>query len=186
MPEFDAAVVFRPVVGFPGYVVGSDGSIWSCWKKTGRKGGRDMGSVWTRLDSRTSRGYVRVAMKSESGIRRSMYVHQLVLVAFIGPCPDGMEACHGAGGPGDNCLSNLRWDTHSANTWDAIYAGVFRVGSRKRDAKLTETVIPRILQLLQNGWTQKAIATMYGVDRSQISRIKNGKRWKHIHAVRPV
>lgn len=42
-------------------------------------------------------------------------VHRLVLTAFVGPCPDGMECLHGEGGALDNRLTNLRWGTKSEN-----------------------------------------------------------------------
>lgn len=45
-------------------------------------------------------------------------VHRLVLAAFVGPCPDGMEGCHRNGDKLDNTLSNLRWDTPGNNNRD--------------------------------------------------------------------
>jgi HNH endonuclease len=47
-------------------------------------------------------------------------VHTLVLQAFVGPCPAGMEACHYDGDKANNKLGNLRWDTKRANELDAI------------------------------------------------------------------
>jgi len=41
-------------------------------------------------------------------------VHSLVLEAFVGPRPEGMDGCHENDVPWDNRLSNLKWDTHSA------------------------------------------------------------------------
>lgn len=49
---------------------------------------------------------------------RRVFVHRLVLDAFVGPCPDGMEGCHNNGNPADNRVENLRWDTRSANVID--------------------------------------------------------------------
>jgi hypothetical protein len=69
------------------------------------------------------RGHLRVALCD--GDRREDYlVHRLVLIAFVGPCPDGMEGCHNNGVPSDNRLENLRWDTRKANMADAIEHGV--------------------------------------------------------------
>ena len=50
-------------------------------------------------------------------------VHRLVLEAFVGPCPPGMEACHNNDIPSDNRLENLRWDTKSRNAFDAVGNG---------------------------------------------------------------
>lgn len=45
-------------------------------------------------------------------------IHQLVLEAFKGLCPEGQEACHYDDDSSNNRLSNLRWDTHPANEED--------------------------------------------------------------------
>jgi len=52
-------------------------------------------------------------------------VHRLVLEAFIGPAPKGTICCHNDGDPTNNRLENLRWDTHSSNTRDAIRHGTY-------------------------------------------------------------
>ena len=61
---------------------------------------------------------------------RTRRVHQLVMAAFVGPCPAGREVCHGDGNPARNCLSNLRYDTRSNNHRDAGRHGTHR-NSRK-------------------------------------------------------
>lgn len=65
------------------------------------------------------RGHRRVTLHS-AGKRSRFLVHRLVLTAFVGPCPDGMEGCHGDGNPANNHLENLRWDTKPANSADSI------------------------------------------------------------------
>lgn len=45
-------------------------------------------------------------------------VHRLVLLAFVGPAPEGMECCHGNGDRIDNRLINLRWASHLDNMDD--------------------------------------------------------------------
>lgn len=69
-----------------------------------------------------SAGYLNICLRSDDG-RRCLLVHRLILEAFVGPCPEGMEACHGNDNPADNRLSNLRWATRSANTYDKIRNG---------------------------------------------------------------
>lgn len=46
------------------------------------------------------------------------YVHDLVLLTFVGPKPAGTEVCHGPEGAWVNALHNLRYDTRSANAID--------------------------------------------------------------------
>jgi hypothetical protein len=50
-------------------------------------------------------------------------VHRLVLEAFVGACPVGMEACHGPQGVFDNSLGNLRWGTYNENALDTVRDG---------------------------------------------------------------
>jgi len=50
--------------------------------------------------------------------RRTRYVHDLVLSAFVGLKPIGKEVCHGPQGQGDNHLRNLSYGTHSQNMRD--------------------------------------------------------------------
>lgn len=67
-------------------------------------------------------GHLRVDLW-KNGKGREMSVHRLVLLAFIGPCPKGMEACHWNDIPDDNRLQNLRWDDRSANLHDSVRNG---------------------------------------------------------------
>lgn len=64
-------------------------------------------------------------------IRRPVRVHVLVLEAFVGLRPAGMEACHENGNPSDNRLSNLRWDTKSENSKDRVRHGTHHATMRQ-------------------------------------------------------
>ena len=56
-------------------------------------------------------------------VHERRYLHDLVLTAFVGPRPPGFYACHNNGVRDDNRLTNLRWDTPSANNRDQITHG---------------------------------------------------------------
>ena len=58
-----------------------------------------------------SSGHVSVAI----GKGNSRVVHQLVLEAFVGPCPKNCESLHLNHNPADNRLANLRYGTRSEN-----------------------------------------------------------------------
>lgn len=98
------------------------------------------GTVCTRLSpgrllrpGRTKSGHVTVAI----GKGNSRLVHQLVLEAFVGPCPEGHEVLHGNHTPADNRLLNLRYGTRGENIKMDYEAGkrptpVWLVGARWR------------------------------------------------------
>lgn len=67
-------------------------------------------------------GYLQVGF-SLAGRMKNFYVHRLVLEAFVGPCPDGMECRHLNGNARDNRLLNLAWGTRSENNFDRVKHG---------------------------------------------------------------
>lgn len=69
-----------------------------------------------------SSGYPCVVLRSAQG-RQIRRVHHLVLAAFVGPRPPGMETRHMDGDPTNNRLSNLAYGTHSENLRDKARHG---------------------------------------------------------------
>lgn len=67
--------------------------------------------------------FVNLSRKRGDGKATSRYVHQLVLEAFVGPCPSGMEVCHWNDDGTDNRLSNLRYASVSENRYDLVRNG---------------------------------------------------------------
>jgi hypothetical protein len=65
----------------------------------------------------TSR-YWQVKYTDDQKVVRMRPVHQLVLEAHVGPCPEGMQGCHRDDDPDNNDLANLRWDYPPANLAD--------------------------------------------------------------------
>lgn len=105
---------WRDVVGYEGrYRVSDQGNVWSC--------------LTNRLlhQQSTWQGKLQVTLVPATGKanKRTLSVHRLVLEAFVGPCPEGMVGCHYDDNPTNNVLSNLRWDTHSANMLDRVRNG---------------------------------------------------------------
>jgi len=163
----------RPIPSHPGYAATSDGRVISLAKRPNRKR-KELSP------SRHHKGYLRVKCGSGTQYR----VHRLVLEAFIGPCPDGMECCHNDGDPGNNRLDNLRWDTHSANSLDAAkhgtHPGLRRKGEGHPLAKLTELDVRWIRYLEKAGISRKDLAEVYSICGSNVSAIVTRRSWGHI------
>jgi hypothetical protein len=115
----------------------------------------------------------------QGGVKRTRHVHRLVLEAFLGPCPEGMECCHDDGRPENNRLDNLRWDTRRANVQDRSRHGTQRVGSTAH-SKLREEDILEIRRLRSGGVPMNDLAVRYGVCRSNIEAIVYRRSWKHL------
>lgn len=106
---------WRPVVGWEGYYeVSNQGRVKSLPRITAG-GTRIMGRL--RQPAMQGRGnpYWQIHLMRDGVPWYRVAVHRLVLESFIGPCPEGMEACHLNGNGFDNRIENLRWDTHEAN-----------------------------------------------------------------------
>lgn len=113
--------VWKPVPGYEGlYEVSNLGNVRSLARVDAQGGNRRQRMLKpSRMDVRGHRG---IKLRRDGAVK-SRYVHQLVLEAFIGPRPDGMEACHWNDIPDDNRLENLRWATKSANRHDCVRNG---------------------------------------------------------------
>jgi hypothetical protein len=176
MPEFDSILEYCDVSGFPGYRVGSDGSVWSCRESIR---GTRLSERWHRLSPVLRRGYPRVGLWKNSKLYwRS--VHKLVLEAFVGLRPVGMECCHRDGTKTNNSLDNIRWDTSAGNAADKAALGRIVRGSRHRSARLTEADIPDILLRVRAGESQRSVARSYGISHGSIGLIICGKGWAHV------
>ena len=158
-----------PIPGFEGYEASNDGRVRSFWRR-GRSG--KLGASSHELAGNINRdGYRYVAVKPTGGGECPMFVHRLVLFAFVGPCPDGMQALHGNGDPGDNRLPNLRWGTHAENEDDKERHGRRPRGARHGMAKLSDAAIADIRARRAVGETLVSIATVHGVTHSHVAQI---------------
>jgi len=175
---------FRHVPNFPGYAVNRNGDVQSCRPVGSASRGMFM-EQWHALKLLylkpavpTKPTYAHVQMVSPAtGKYRPYRVHHLVLWAFVGPCPPGMEGCHKNGKSKDNRLSNLRWGTSLSNSADQIRHGKVSHGERHAFAKLTER---RVRYILASRESDAKLAKRFGVSNSVVSDVRNNVSWKHI------
>lgn len=152
MPEAEAEA-WKPIPGYEGiYEVSDHGRVRSL-DHIGRF--RDStrlnrGRVLRPDSKRYGHQYVNLSRDRK---QTKAYVHRLVLMAFVGPAPAGMEACHNDGDPSNNHLTNLRWDTHSENNRDQVRHGTHPFATR--------TVCPRGHELISPNLTRCIAAKGY-------------------------
>lgn len=149
------------IPGLPGYTVTNSGDVF---------GPQGIRKLWRRPD-----GYL-----SFNTSKGTFLVHQRVLLAFVGPRPDGCDACHNNGVRQDNRLANLRWDSRSGNHADMAKHGTARRGESHERAILTERDVVEIRRLAATGTKQRDIAAQFNIHWKHVSLIVLRKRWKHI------
>ncbi len=112
------------VVGYEGaYEVSDQGRVRSLSRMVNSGQGRTRQHVGRVLSIFTGDHYSKVRLKLDGDGGKTHNVHTLVIEAFFGPRPDGLEVLHGMGGPHDNRVSNLRYDTHAANQREMVTVG---------------------------------------------------------------
>jgi DNA-binding CsgD family transcriptional regulator len=114
-----AFVMHRPAPGHPSRAVGTDGIVWRRCKVG-----------WQPASCSINRSGYQVLSRA-SGATGNTLVHRVVLEAFIGPCPPGLQCRHLNGNPADNRLDNLCWGTPAQNTEDKRRHGTLMYGAQK-------------------------------------------------------
>lgn len=113
-----------PVRGFESvYQVSDHGNVRSIDRIEVNSDGRSRrlrGRIRKPIDD--GRGYRAVRLYA-AGRGTNYKVHALVLDAFVGPRPDGMEVRHLDGDRWNASLSNLAYGTHSENCQDILRHG---------------------------------------------------------------
>lgn len=156
----------RPVPGWPGLSVTATGQVY--------------GPRGLRKPSTDSEGYRYVSARIP-GRRwpQTLRIHVAVLLAWIGPAPEGQEGRHLNGDQGDNTLGNLRWSTHLENIADKYAHGTMARGEQSCRAKLTEADV-RAMRSLWPGLTQRVLADRYGVSKSNVGMVVRRETWGHL------
>lgn len=160
---------WKPVKGYDGpYEVSDLGRVRSSF------GGRQR--ILRQKLNRTGRF---VVCLPKAGAKKYPQVHQLVLGAFVGPCPRGQECAHNDGNAHNNRLQNLRYDTHLNNMRDKAKHGTnFKPkGEAHHLHKLTEK---EVIEIFESPETQMVLARRYQVHQTTISDVKTGRDWSHV------
>lgn len=144
----------------------------------------DMGNVQSLISLRPmsltkdTNGYITVGLSKDSKCKKR-WVHQLVLMTFIGPRPPQMEAAHLNGKRDDNRLENLRWCSRKENHAHKKQHGTYQIGEQSSHYKLTneqcDAIVAEYKFIHPKRSNSKELAIKYGVTQATIAKIANGQ-----------
>ena len=168
--------IWLPIPGYEGfYEVSSAGKVRSIARKVPHGLGNAYRNVKERIlsSSPANNGYPSV-MLSKEGKKKLCTVHKLVMLAFAGPCPDGLEIAHADGNRLNSRLENLRYATRRENVADAVKHGTAPHGHRNGGAKLNPA---QVLTIRNDVRSLAKIAAEYGISKSTVFNAKNHKTY---------
>lgn len=163
------AIEWSDVPGWPGFRASSVGELIG-----------PSGRVLHAMAHHSGHLYVLHRVGGRMGKQAKLWVHRAVLLAFVGPCPDGMEARHLNGVPADNRRTNLAWGTPAENAEDKRRHGTLPVGERSGTAKLSIDAVVAIRQRHLEGEGVRALGRAFGVSHTQIRKIVAREAWAHV------
>lgn len=123
--------------------------------------------------------YLFVVLSRGIGVPSTFSLHILVAKAFV-PNPFNRKHVHHNDNDKTNpCAWNLRWVTPGQNQKLAYKDGQRKApaGTLNGRSKLTEA---QVLEIFKSDDNHYKIAAKYGVGRSLVDRIKNGKLWSSL------
>lgn len=122
--------------------------------------------LWT---GNTSKGYGRI----RSG-RRMLRAHRVSWEIANGPIPEGMDALHTCDNPSCVNPAHLFLGTHLDNMRDSVSKGRMHIGENHPSHKLT---LSQVRDIISSPLGYRRLASIYGVNRKTIQRIKKGIKW---------
>lgn len=176
MAESNPTEKWLPIAGYEGIYEISDHGRARSVDRYGADGRKLNGHIMK--PSICKRGYVRFHLFKKHS--RTFSAHRLVLEAFVGPCPDGMDGCHFPDRNPRNCrLNNLRWDTRKANFSDRDRHGTTARGEKQGLSKLCDTDI-YLIRSIAKTCKQRDIAEWFNISRWTVNQIIYEKTWTHL------
>lgn len=156
-------IEWRDIPGLPKYQVSRCGKVQSFikWRRE---------PVPRLLKPGTLERRKYIYIKLPSGKMKHLWVHRLVMLAFVGPSE--LTVNHIDGNPSNNHLSNLEYVTIGQNLKHAYETGLKGVGENHPCAKLSTKQVREIYHM--EGSSRK-IAAKYGISQTTVLGIKNRK-----------
>ena len=165
----------------PGYERLYEVSIQGCVRRIGRNRGAVVGRIMK--PRKMKKGYLYLDL-SRDDCKKRFSVHHIVALAFIGPAPTPLhEINHKDLNKENNVPTNLEWMTSAENVQHAIANGACGwrplYGEQNGRTKLTMAQVQEIRRL-KGVHGARIIAQQFGISRSAVQFIHQGKHWQEI------
>lgn len=172
---------WRTVPDFPGYEVSNAGDVRSITRAVPHQHvTKTIFGKPKKPRPQKNGGQLRLTLSHERTCK-SVFVHRLVMAAFVGPLPAGKLVRHLNGNPHDNRLENLAYGDAFENAADAIKHGATARGERSRKSTLNDRKIREIRAFARDPRiSQRLLAEMYGVTPANITCIVLRQTWDHV------
>ena len=114
--------------------------------------------------------------------RRVNYVaHRASWEITMGAIPDGLLVCHRCDNPPCVNPDHLFLGTHADNMEDMVRKGRKKRGENHSRARLAESDVLRIRELVaKGGLSQAAIGELFGISGTHVGNIALRNKWKHV------
>ena len=155
-------------IGFPDYVVYSDGTIYS-----------KLSNKFLKL-SNNGKGYLKVVLCNK-GYKKQYSVHRIVLSAFVTNLDVTREYVnHIDGCKTNNRLENLEWTTPKENNDHALRTGLKNISYRATNREVSDDVAHKICKLILLNYTNNEIISELKVPNHVVAKIRFGTNYTDI------
>ena len=152
------------------YIIKENGTILSTYRGCHKE-----------LSSSTcKKGYHRVTLTQDNGIKKTFLLHRLIALDFIPNPKDLPQVNHIDGNKDNNQSSNLEWVTNLENTEHAVSLGLIPLGNKRSNSNLTAKAIRKLRALREEGLTYYELGRLFNIAYQTAHKICVGITYKHI------
>lgn len=126
----------------------------------------------------TGRDHVRVGLHRDD-IEDQRPVGALVLEAFVGKCPAGLQVMTRDGDFRNVALANLRYATYSEIIQGMRDRGTLPVGEAHYTVRLCDDDV-RAIRSNPDGLSRQALASRFGICVVHVAHIIRREKWRHL------
>src|SRR5690625_2328955 len=162
---------WKQIPGFIGYEVSDFGNVRSYYRKGNHRNKRTRYPRTLAKRARKDGAYPSVSLPKDNGKYSSCAIHRLVMLAFVGPCPDGYQVAHLNGDPSDNRLTNLKYVTPKENNSHKIGHGTHNGGESNHQSTLQGWQVAEIKYLATKSVPQGKIARLFDISHKHVNAV---------------